>query len=178
MSRMQRVRSFLEGVMILLCALVLILTHDNVGYYIIVLIVCVTLLLSGFHYLIYYFTMARHMVGGKSILVRGILALDLGLFAMAIEDFPPIYILLYLLVGYLFSGAVDVMHSLEAKRMGSPSWKLNIAFGIANILIAVLCLFCLRYPDILVYIYAGGLVYTACLRFVSSFRKTAIAYIP
>ena len=117
------------------------------------------------------------MVGGRLILFQGIIALDLGMFAYTLQEIPPIYILLYLLIGHLFSGAVDVMRAMEARRMESK-WRLNLAYGIANILLAVDCFFCVHNPALLSYVYAAGLAYSACLRIAQAFRKTAIVYVP
>ena len=175
MSSFQRVRYVFQGLMMLLCVAVLLLTPEK-GYRVIGYILSVVLAVGGLRALLYYFTMARHMVGGKIILFRGIIALDLGMFAAALADIPPIYVLLYLLIVNLFSGAVDVMHAREARKLGAP-WRLLLASGLADILMAVACAFCLRSPTILSYVYSAGLLSSACLRFAQAFRKTAIVYI-
>ena len=54
-------------------------------------------------YLVFYLSMARNMVDGKLSLFYGIIALDLGMFAYTLQDIPPIYIVLYLLITHLFS---------------------------------------------------------------------------
>ncbi len=56
--------------------------------------------------------------------------------------------------------------------------RLNLAYGIANILLAVACFFCVHNPALLSYVYAAGLAYSACLRIAQAFRKTAIVYVP
>ena len=122
-------------------------------------------------------SMARNMVDGKLSLFYGIIALDLGMFAYTLQDIPPIYIVLYLLITHLFSGVIDVLRAMEARRLGSR-WKLSTAIGVANILLAVVCGFCLHRLSLLTYVYAIGLVYAACLRMAQAFRRTAIIYIP
>ena len=176
MTKMQRVRAVLGGLVTLFCCAVLLYARED-GYRLIIAIVGLGLVLRGAKFLIQYFSLGRHMVGGRRILFYGIIALDLGLFAYAISDLPPVYLMLYLLVGHLFSGVVDVLRALEVKRMESGRWRLNLANGIANILLALACLFCLRSVELLVYIYTAGLAYTACLRIASGFRKSAIIHI-
>lgn len=161
----------------LLLGMAIILILPSEGYKVIGAILSVILLLEGIRSLGFYFSMARSMVGGKIFLFRGIIALDLGMFATSLHEIPAIYVLIYLLVGHLFSGVVDVLRAMEARRMGSR-WRLNIAYGAANILLAVTCSFCFRDPTLLTYVYAAGLFYSACLRFAQAFRRTAIVYIP
>ena len=134
-------------------------------------------MVDGIRSLWFYFAMARNMVGGRLILFRGIIALDLGMFAFSLQEIPTIYILLYLLIIHLFAGIVDIMRAREAKKM-KGHWRLNLAFGIANILLALSCSLCFRDPMVLAYVYAAGLFYSACLRIAQAFRKTAIVYIP
>ena len=117
------------------------------------------------------------MVDGKLTLFYGIISLDLGMFAYTLQDIPPIYIVLYLLITHLFSGVVDVLRAMEARRLGSR-WRLNIAIGTANILLAFACGFCLHRLSLLTYVYVIGLVYSACLRMAQAFRRSAIIYIP
>ena len=176
MTKIQRIRTVLESLMLLLCVAFLLLLPDE-GYQIIALILSIVLIVNGIRYLIFYFSMARNMVDGKLTLFYGIIYLDLGMFAYTLQEIPPIYIVLYLLITHLFSGAVDVLRAMEARRAGSR-WKLNIAIGIANILLAFACGFCLHRLSLLTYVYAIGLAYSACLRMVQVFRRSAIIYIP
>ena len=176
MTKIQRIRTVLESLMLLLCVAVLLLLPDE-GYQIIALILSIVLIVNGIRYLIFYFSMARNMVDGKLTLFYGIIYLDLGMFAYTLQEIPPIYIVLYLLITHLFSGAVDVLRAREDRRAGSR-WKLNIAIGIANILLAFACGFCLHRLSLLTYVYAIGLAYSACLRMVQVFRRSAIIYIP
>lgn len=176
MTSLQRVKTVLGGLMMLLGAGLLV-AYPVDGYQFIGFILSVVLLGAGIRSLVFYFTMARNMVGGRLILFQGIIALDLGMFAFTLQEVPPVYILLYLLIAHLFSGAVDVMRAMEARRIQSP-WRLNLAYGIANILLAVACFFCFHNSTLLSYVYAAGLAYSALLRIAQAFRKTAIVYIP
>ena len=176
MTKIQRFRTILESLMMLLCVAILLYARDA-GYQIIALILSIVLIVSGVRYLTFYFSMARNMVDGKLTLFYGIISLDLGFFAYTLQDIPPIYIALYLLVTHLFSGVVGVLRAMEARRMGSR-WGLSMAIGAANILLAVACGFCLNRLSLLTYVYAIGLTYSACLRMAQAFRRSAIIYIP
>jgi len=176
MTNIQRARAVFESLMMLLGVAILLVVPDQ-GYRIIAAILSVVLIVTGIRYLIFYFSMARNMVDGKLPLFYGIIALDLGLFAYTLQDIPPIYIVLYLLITHLFSGVIDVLRALEARRMGSR-WRLNMAIGAANVLLAFACGFCLHRLSLLTYVYAAGLTYSACLRMAQAFRRSAIIYIP
>lgn len=176
MTSLQRIRMVFESIMMLLFAGMLLLLEEN-GYKIIGLIISIGLILDGIRALVYYFSMARLMVGGRIELFRGIIALDLGMFAWTLTDIPLIYIILYLLIGHVLSGIIDVLRALEAKRTGGR-WRLNLANGLANILMALVCVASFRSTGLLVMVYATGLFYSACLKTAQAFRKTAIVYIP
>ena len=177
MTSMQRVRSILSGLFMVIGGLLMI--HDpEDGYVIMTFIMGVTLLIRGIQNLVYYFTFARHMVGGRTMRAIGIVLLDLGAFTLTLTDVPKIYVILYLLVLHLFTGVIDVMHARETKRQGSQHWRLNLAVGVANILVAAACVVWSRSVSMVVTIYCVGLIYAGILRIVSAFRRTAIIYIP
>ena len=96
MTSVQRVKKVLAGILMLVCCFALV-TDPETGFYFVALILSVSLFLYAARSLIYYFTMARHMVGGKSILFRGIIVLDLAVFTFSMVDDPKLYIILYLL---------------------------------------------------------------------------------
>lgn len=176
MSKVQRIRAVLVAILMLFCALILFLFGEN-GYGIVVLILGLSLLIYSIRMLVYYLSMARYMVGGRLILYLGVILLDLALFVGGLSDIPKVYIMLYMVAGYLFSGAVDILRALESKRMGAKSWRMKTMTGAVNVIIALICLFNIRRGDVVVDIYALGLVYSAIMRVISAFRKTAIVYI-
>ena len=144
------------------------------------LILSASLILFGLRSLIFYFTMARHMVDGRNTLYVGVIALDLGVFTLSISDNQTLLISLYLLASYAFSGAMDILRALEARRFEAPSWRLNLVTGIVNIGFAAVALFfglVRGGMTELVDIYAAGLLFSACAQMITAFRKTAIVYI-
>ncbi len=176
MTKLQRARELLGGLM-MLAAGVLVICRPATGIRLIMLIIIVTMILKGLGSLSFYFTMARHMVGGKLQLYKGIILLDIGMFFMTLDDVPIIYLMLYLLVANLISGVIEILGAREARQMEAGSWKMKMAIGAADVLFGLASIFCLGRPNLLVYIYATGLAYSAVLRIVSALRRSAIVYI-
>lgn len=178
MTRLQRIKEVFAGIFMILGSLIIMLLPEE-GYLLVALILGLTLFIRGLRTLVYYFSMARHMVDGKLILYMGVVLLDFGVFAMTLPDIPAVYVVLYLLVCHGFSGAVDIMRAFEARRY-EGQWKLNMGYGLMNILIAILAFaggVTSRSVTAVVYIYGSGLVYSAIVRIVRAFRKSAIVYI-
>lgn len=177
MTNLQKIRAVLTGLLMLVFCVVLAL-YPSEGFRIIAFVICLSLLAGGVRALIYYATMARHMVGGQLQLYKGLFMLNIGLFVMRLDDIPPMSIMLYLMIGNIFAGVIDVLRAREAKQMESAGWRTSMAAGIFNFLSGIICLFCLGRPDILAYVYITDLLTTASLRIASAFRRTAIIYIP
>lgn len=178
MTKIQRVKRILSGILMLACCFLLV-KEPEIGLYVVALILGVSLLLSGLRSLIFYFTMSRHMVGGKATLYRGIIILDLAVFTLSMVDDPHYFIMLYLLGIHAFSGVMEILHALEARRYGG-AWRRSLAAGVINILVAlaaVIAVVFLHSTTDLVFLYAACLFYSACVQFVSAFQKTAIVYI-
>ena len=178
MSRVKRVTNIIRGLLLILAApIIFVLNH---GYRIIIVCLGLSLTIAGIQYLYYYFHMARHMVGGKIMLVIGAVFFSFGMFTLNLSDEALIYLILYLLCFHAFTGLVSILRALEARQYDAPSWKLTFSTGIINILVAVAApvwgiLF--KSPDTLVLIYCLGLIYSGCIRIISALRKTAIVYI-
>ena len=163
----------------LLGSLLLVVEPES-GYYVIAILLSLSLLLSGIRYMIYYFTMARNMVGGKSILYTALVMTDLGLFTLTTITIPKIYLICHLLISHAFSGAVDMMKAIEDKKMQASSWRMSFLYGLGNLLTAVAAFTCIlnQSTALVVDIYCIGLAYSGVMQIVSAFRKTAIIYIP
>ena len=176
MSSGQRIKNILIGIAIILGALILIAFPED-GIIITASILSLSLFIYGIKTLIYYVTMARHMVGGRIMLYLAVVVLDLGMFTMMLTNIPKIYIVLYLVVVYAFAGVVSILRALEAKRYQAPMWKLSLISGIINVVIAILCIIFMRSTNMIVYLYCAGLIYSAIVRIVTAFRETSIVYI-
>ena len=179
MTKVQRVEKVLAGLFMLLCCFVMIADPED-GFYLVALILSVSLFLYAVRCILFYFAMSRHMVGGKSMLFQGIIVLDLAVFTVSMVDDPKYFIILYLLGIHAFAGLVGILRALEARRYQAPAWRRSMIDGVFNLAVAVLAVlagFFLRSMRDLVYIYAACLFYSACVQIVSAFRKTAIVYI-
>ena len=179
MTKLQRFESILSGLAIILASLLIFWLPDpEYGILVVVLILIFSLLFSGLRCLVYYLTMARHMVGGKAMLYVGILRLDLVAFTLTLTDVPRIYVVLYVLSYHAFSGVVGILRGLEAKKLEAPSWRLKTLTGVVNILIAAACGIFIHSGKLVIWLYCAGLLYSGCVRIVSAFRRSAIVYIP
>lgn len=179
MNSFQRIKKFLSGLCMLFGSIILVLEPED-GYYIIAFLLSISLLLTGIRALVYYFTMARNMVGGKSILYRALILTDLGIFTLTTTTIPEIYLICHLLISHAFAGLVDMMKAVEDKRMQAASWRISFICGFGNLLTAVVAVTCLlnNSTELVMDIYCAGLAYTAIMKMADAFRKTAIIYIP
>ena len=75
MSRTSRVFNIVSGVVMIICSWILFRNPD-VGLEFAAMILGISLFLSGIHYLYYYFSMARHMVGGRYVLFTAVFILS------------------------------------------------------------------------------------------------------
>ncbi len=157
------------------------LFYDPVdGLRVVAVVLSISCTFRGFQILLYYLTMARHMVSGKVLLYRGMIYLDVGVLTASMLDNARIYIILYLAVLHGFAGVVDILRSRERKKLGNTGWKWALLSGLTNVLIAVAVLAEGMNPEsgpVVVYLYAAGLIYSACIRIAGAFRKTEIVYI-
>lgn len=156
---------------------VLIVADTENGYRLVIIFLSLSLIAAGLKEIVFFISMARHMVGGRFTLYMGVLLMDLGTFTMSMFMLPRFYILLYLAGTYAFSGVVEILEALEVKRNLGPYWKRNLIFGIINILIALICVIFIRNDNTVIYIFAGGLFYSAVTRVIRAFVRSEDVYI-
>ena len=176
MSYLQRVKSFMEGVGMLLAILILMLSDES-GASWVVFILAISLILKGIRSLVYYFMMARFMVGGLTALFAGALLIDFGILSISLADEARIYIFLYLAGWNAFSGLISLLRAWESYRNKGRSWILNTLYGIVNIGILICCFIFRDSPTTLATLYCAGLGYSGILRIINAFRRTEIVYI-
>ena len=85
--------------------------------------------------------------------------------------------LLYLIAIHAFSGAVEILRAMEARRTVDGPWKVKFSHGIVNILLALSCLIFIKQTNTALIIYSAGLAYSAVIRIISALRKTAFVVI-
>ena len=175
MTKFQRVKEIVFGLIMIFLAYVM-MRFPKEGYEFIIFIFAVYFTLTGIRNITYFVTMARYMVGGRTSLYNGIILLDLGILTRELTNVPHYYVLVYLIAIHAFSGAVEVLRALEAKRFGG-SWKLKMGHGVVNILMALVCAVFIKYMNLAVIIYCIGLIYSSILRIISACRRTKLVYI-
>ena len=143
MNKIQRARYLLSAAVMFVCAAVII-SIPYFGFVISAFILGGILVITGIRYLVYFFTMARYMVGGMSMLYRGILIIDVGAFAFSMIDKANVFILLYMLWFYGTAGFFSIVRGRNAKKSGSPIWRLSIINGIVNLLFVLASLIFIR----------------------------------
>lgn len=179
MTKRNRIINILRGGLSILLALLLIVI-PNGGLTLVLLIIGIGLTLKGIQTLLYYFSIARHMVDGKLVLCQGLIFLDLGMFTSSIADNPAGFLIAYIAAVDAFTGLVSILHSLESKRNGSLKWRYDFIFGLVSVFLAVIVIiggFVFKRPYVSVCAYAFGLIYSSIMQITSAFRRNAIVYI-
>ena len=131
MSLFKRLKELLIALVTALFGIILLFAGEE-GQLIVIDIICLCLFFEGIRLLVYYLWMARHMVEGKRVLIRSIIILDLGMLTLQMVSMSDIMILIYLLSIFAFTGAIDILRSMEAKRNGGY-WKLKFINGCIHI---------------------------------------------
>ncbi len=174
-GKLQRLGNVILALLMILGGIALLFDPKN-ALLLVAIVLGLSLVVYGLRLLVYYATMARHMVGGLSILIIAVIAIDLGSLALAFYDQPRVSIIMYL-VGYnAFTGIVAVARAIES-RLFESRWKLTLAHGLVNIALAVLCIVFIGSDQVVIAIFCIGLFYNACVRLVSALRPTEIVYI-
>ena len=179
MSKFRRVLNVLSGIGMILVGALLMLMDTSGGLRWVLLFIQIGMTFRGLGSLYYYLKMARYMVGGRSVLYRGMIYLDLGVLAGSLFDHPVTYTVIYLAAIHVFAGAVSVMRANESRKIGGH-WRLRLIYGITDLMLAaavVISGVALGRPEIAAYVYGAGLIYTAILRIAGAFRRTDIVYI-
>ncbi len=177
MTIFQRIRNIIVGLVMIVVAIIFIVSPSDNAYLFVIAVLTLGLAVKGLRDIIFYFTMARHMVGGKMILFQGVVVLDFALLTGSMSDVPKIYILLYLVVIHAFTGVVEFLRAMEAKRTVSGPWKMKFTHGIVDFLLALSCFIFIRQTHTALIIYSIGLLYAAVMRMVNALRRTTFILI-
>ncbi|MCR5122817.1 MAG: hypothetical protein K6B74_10390 [Ruminococcus sp.] len=177
MTVFQRIQKIVFALLMLLSAAIVMEAPVDTALAMILLILAASNAADAVKDMIYYFTMARHMVGGKMILFKGVVMLDFALLTISLSNIPKSYILTYLVGVHAFSGAVEILRANESRKTVEGPWKMKFAHGLVNIALAALCLIFIKDLEVAVLIYSASLVYSAVLRIIIALRKTAFIVI-
>ena len=177
MTVYQRIKKILFSLIMFAVALFFFINPSDNAYRIVVGILSIGLAIAGIKDIVFYFRMARHMVGGKMILIQGVIILDFAIITGSFTNVPKIYILLYLIGIHAFSGVVEILRSMEARRTVDGPWKMKFFHGIVNFILAIACLIFIRRSNTALIIYSLGLMYSAVVRLFDAFGKTTFVVI-
>lgn len=175
MTIWQKIKNVLLAVSMIIIGVAMLFFGEK-AYMAIIGLFSLALEIMGLRMLIFYFGMARYMVGGRNILFRGILFFDFGLFTGSLVWVPKGYILMYLAGTLAFSGIVNIIGASEAKRIES-SWKFKTFQGIVKILFAISCLIFMRSEVRVVNICAIGFILSAVMSISNTFRRQQVVTI-
>lgn len=180
MTRTKRIWNIISGVFMILMGLGLFIDPKG-GLSVVAFILSLTFTVRGFQALWYYVTMARFMVGGRRSLYRGFIFLELGLLTNTMRrKAPELYIVLYLAGLLAFSGVVEILAGLEARKLKAPAYRTHMINGATDLFVAIAVLiggFVINSITIVMYGYGAGLIYTGAVRIGAAFRRTSIVYI-
>ncbi len=177
MTKMQRLREIIAGLLMLLCAALIMLDPED-GYITVTVILSVSLLVFGVRWLVYYLTMARHMVNGRWSFYTAAFLIDLGIFTGSLTDVPRAYVMIYLIAVNGFSALVSLLRVREIRSLGSSRWRFVLAQGITGVIMTIACIVFYRSISTVTLVFGIGLAYSACVRIAQALRRTAIVYIP
>ena len=93
MTKTKRIGNILVGIVLIGFAYLLMAEPDE-GLPIVVGLVGLGMTMRGLGTLLYYFQMARFMVGGKLTLYRGIIFLDFGIFTVSLVNHRGLFMIL------------------------------------------------------------------------------------
>ena len=158
-------------------AAIVLMMVPTAGFLLIAFFVGMLLAFRGIRFLIYYVTQAQHMTGGKWLLLLGLIMFDLGIFSLTLLDKASAILIIYVVAIHLIYGVLGIVRAVSNKKDGNSGWKIDFAQGIGNLILVALCLIFIKHVEIPVYIYGAGVIYSAVLKIITSFKKTAIVYV-
>ena len=176
MNRFTRIWNILTSLFTIIVSIIMLAIPD-LGYVFATLILGCVLLLNGMKQLIYFFSMGIHMIGGKLILYRALITLDIGIFTITIHGTGQRYIMFYFILYYMFVGFISIFRALEARKLEAGFWKFNFVNGIYDMVIALICFINSNSESVMLNIFCFGLIVSAITRIGIALRKSAIIYI-
>ena len=176
MTKTQKFLTILVSVFYLLCAF-LILCRPVDGYRAVVFILDIALLVMGFSQLIYFFTMARHKVGGLTVLYKSIFLIDMGILIMSYKDSPKKIVMIYLIVLIGIQAAIDIMNAIKGIKIKSDAWKTKLLKGLLSVAVIITCICNINSTETAAIIFAIGLIIEAIAGIVQCFKNTQMLYV-
>ena len=176
MSKFNRIKNIVIGIVIIIVSIFMFI-FPGIGYYMATVILGVVLLIDGIKQLVYFFSMGIHMVGGKMILYRALITMDLSFFILSIKGIGQRYMMAYFVIYYFFAGIITIFRAYESRKVEAAFWKWKMITGIIKVAISIMCIINNNSEDIMLYLMCFGLIVSAITRIGKALKKTAIIYI-
>lgn len=179
MSSFKRITNILVALVMIAAAIGLTL-YTEVAMPFMLAFIGIGFTIKGLSTLLYYYSTARFMVGGKTVLYRGIILLEFGLFTSSLADHPGPFVIMYLAAVNLYSGVVQLLRVIETFRLKSRRWifiLLHSLFYFAMGFGVIYAGLVQGRTDIAAYAYSLGITASALNRIRMSFARTDIVYI-
>jgi uncharacterized membrane protein HdeD (DUF308 family) len=179
MTRSKRVVDAFSGIVMFIAGTAFFFSGVDASVIAMLVLIGIGMTVRALRALHYYLTMAKYMVGGKSVLYRSFILLDLGTLTGAFIGHRILYGVIYIALLHSFTGLVSIFRANESRSYGAH-WRLKMAYGVTNVLLAIAVIVgsaVFKEPRIVIYIYGAGLMYSAVLRIASAFKRTRIVYI-
>lgn len=176
MSIGTRIIKIITGILIIAGAIFMIMLPEF-GYLAIAAILGITMLISGIKSLVYYFTMACHMVGGRDTLYSSLIIIDLALFTLSVADVPKIFVMLYLVAVFGATGLLRVLRGMEARKKKAQNWSGYFISGVIYLIFTLLCICFVSNAVVMVVVYSIGLIFMGVSRIAGAFQRSKIVYI-
>lgn len=178
MNKLNRTLNIFKGLVTLAIGLVILLVDTSLGYVVACLIIGIFITCKGIGKLIYFFSSARHMVGGRIIFINSVVYIDLGLVSIFVLLETPALAMAYLVCVFMLDGVIDITRCVELKKNDSKKWILKLIKGLITILIGIVCIVSSQSIDVALLIFGIGWIVLAVEDFIAAFSKSAIQYIP
>lgn len=176
MTNFQRIFTIVKSVILIILAL-LTMFSPSVGYYVLLMILNITLLIYGIRLLIYYFSLARFKVGGLWTLYKSIIIIDLSLLLMSIQWAPQKLVMIVLILLLAFEGVVFIMKAMKSKTLDSEKWKSQLFLGIILFIIAIICIVTIKSTQFATILYSLAIIVSAVSDIISVAKRSEIVYI-
>lgn len=186
MSKIQKLFTVLSSLIMIAIGIIVLLVPTDVSFAIIAIIIGVCITIRALKDFIYYLASARHMIGGKKILIDSVLEFEFGLLSFLVLLKRPIIAMLYLVAIFIVLGLIDILRGLEIKRNEGKKWQFKIVMGIIAIGLGVACLVLgvmntisrsREFVDIMAGIFSIAWIIKGVFGVISSFYKTSIVYV-
>lgn len=178
MSKFSRVFNILKSLLMFIIGAIILLVPNELDYIIVCYIIGIIITLSGLRKLVFYFSSAKNMVGGRKILINSIINIDLGLLSFFVLIENGKLAILYMVAVFILLGAIDILRSFEIKKNGSKTWVFKLIKGLLTIGVGAICIVFSKYTETMLIVFGCAWIVLAIEGIITAFSKSAVTYVP